>query len=58
MPRISEALQAVSTMIESTIFICLIESSSEEEEDLEDDLEDLAIIYASQQVGTLLRSAS
>ena len=46
MPRISEALQAVSTTIESTIFICLIESSSEEEEDLEDDLEDLAIIYA------------
>ena len=48
MPRISEkreALQAVSTTIESTIFICLIESSSEEEEDLEDDLEDLAIIY-------------
>ena len=58
MPRISEALQAVSTTIESTIFICLIESSSEEEEGLEDDLEDLAIIYASQQVGTLLRSAS
>ena len=48
MPRISEkseALQAVSTSIESTIFICPIESSSEEEEDLEDDSEDLAIIY-------------
>ena len=45
MPRISEkseALQGVSTTIESTI---LIESSSEDLEDLEDDLEDLAIIY-------------
>ena len=41
----SEALQAVSTTIESTIFICLIELSSKEEEDFEDDLEDLAIIY-------------
>ena len=51
MPRISEkseALQAVSTRIESTKFICLIESSSEKEEALEDYLGDLAIIYASQ----------
>ena len=41
----SEALPLISTTIESTIFIYLIESSSKDKKDLEDDLEDLTIIY-------------